>query len=525
MARSKYMAQKAAAEPKPAVEAQVLPEAAEAWDAAQAREARQLLYDAQLLTDELARRQREEKLRLYRPHPKQRLFHQCDKHNRWALGGNRTGKTEVGAAELVWFARGTHPFKRITRPMDLWAVSLTNEVQRDVAQKKVLSYLDPKWIKGVKMREGRADDPDHGVIDFILVESVHGGNSIIGFKSCDQGRERFQGTSKDGIWFDEEPPLEIYQECVMRTLDCNGYIWGTMTPLKGLTWVYDLIYLNERDDPEVWYIAMSWEDNPYLPAEEVKRLTLTLTDEELEARRHGRFVALSGLVYKEFREEIHVIDPFPIPREWQDTISIDPGMDAPLSAHWYACDHDGNVYVVAEHYRRGWNIVQHMREIERISYELDWKRDIRGHLSAIMDAAADQHTLQSERSVAEVFREAGLNVNTNVNKVKWAGIQMVKRYLELQPHLDEKRWPQGKPRLFIFSCCTAMVKEIKAYRWKENNDETGREEPIKKNDHAMDDLRYYIMSRPEGTAPVSTFESPLLAHKKRLAKRLHHGRR
>lgn len=158
------MAQKAAAEPKPAVEAQVLPEATEAWDAAQAREARQLLYDAQLLTDELARRQREEKLRLYRPHPKQRLFHQCDKHNRWALGGNRTGKTEVGAAELVWFARGTHPFKRITRPMDLWAVSLTNEVQRDVAQKKVLSYLDPKWIKGVKMREGRADDPDHGVI-------------------------------------------------------------------------------------------------------------------------------------------------------------------------------------------------------------------------------------------------------------------------------------------------------------------------------------------------------------------------
>ena len=177
-------------------------------------------------------------------------------------------------------------------------------------------------------------------------------------------------------------------------------------------------------------------------------------------------------------------------------------MDAPLSAHWYACDHDGNVYVVAEHYRRGWNIVQHMREIERISCELDWKRDIRGHLSAIMDAAADQHTLQSERSVAEVFREAGLNVNTNVNKVKWAGIQMVKRYLELQPHWDEKRWPQGKPRLFIFSCCTAMIKEIKAYRWKENNDETGREEPIKKNDHAMDDLRYYIMSRPEGTAPV-----------------------
>ena len=40
----------------------------------------------------------------------------------------------------------------------------------------------------------------------------------------------------------------------MRTLDCQGYIWGTMTPLKGLTWVYNSIYLNKKNDPEVWCI-------------------------------------------------------------------------------------------------------------------------------------------------------------------------------------------------------------------------------------------------------------------------------
>lgn len=488
------------------------------------KEAKGLLYEAQLLIDELNRRKREDKLKYYVPHAKQMQFHQCPKRNRWALGGNRTGKTEVGAAECVWYARGTHPFKQITRPTDGWVVSLTNEVQRDVAQQKVLSYLNPNWIKGVKMREGRADDPDHGVIDFILVESVHGGNSVIGFKSCDQGRERFQGTSKDYIWFDEEPPLEIYQECVMRTLDCKGHIWGTMTPLKGLTWVYDTIYLNEKDDPEVWYIAMSWEDNPYLSEEEVKRLTLTLSDEELEARKHGKFVALSGLVYKEFREEMHVIDPFPVPREWQDTISIDPGIDAPLSAHFYATDHDGNVYVVGEWYRSGYNIMQHMREIERVAVELDWKRDIRGNLSCIMDAAADQRSLQSEKSVAEVFRECGMNVNTNVNKSKWAGIQTVKGYLMPHPHYDESRWPEGKPKLFIFRTCTAMIREIKAYRWREGN-ATGREEPIKKNDHAMDDLRYYIMSKPQGTHPKSEYKNPLLEHKKRLAKRMQKERR
>ena len=491
----------------------------------ESKELKGLLYEASLLVGEMERRHREDKLRYYQPHPKQLEFHRCDKRNRWALGGNRTGKTEVGAAEAAWFARGTHPFKKINRPMNGWVVSLTNEVQRDVAQQKVLSYLNPEWIKGVKMREGKADDPDHGVIDFLLVESVHGGLSTIGFKCCEQGREKFQGTSQDFIWFDEEPPLEIYQECVMRTLDCKGYIWGTMTPLKGLTWVYDTIYLNASDDPEVWYIAMSWEDNPYLSKEEVSRLTATLTDEELEARKHGKFVALSGLVYKEFHEEIHVIDPFPVPREWMDTISIDPGMDAPLSAHFYAVDHDGNVFVVGEHYQKGWNIVQHMKAIDNVARALDWKRDVRDHLSCIMDAAADQHSLQSERSVAEVFRENGMNVNTNVNKSKWAGIQRVKEYLMLQPHYDEQRWPRGKPKLFIFRTCTAMIKEIKQYRWREDIGNGGREEPIKKNDHAMDDLRYYIMSKPEANTPTNSFKNPLLEHKKRLAKRLKQQRR
>lgn len=489
------------------------------------KEAKSVLYEAQLLSEELQRRHREDKLKYYVPHTKQVLFHKCEKRNRWALGGNRTGKTEVGAVEAVWFARGTHPYKKIERPTSGWVVSLTNEVQRDVAQQKILSYLNPAWIKGVKMREGRADDFENGVIDYILVESVYGGISTIGFKSCDQGRERFQGTSKDWIWFDEEPPLEIYQECLMRTLDCRGNIWGTMTPLKGLTWVYDTIYLNEQDDPEVWYVAMSWEDNPYLSVDEIERLTFTLTDEELEARKHGKFVALSGLVYKEFREEIHVIEPFPVPYEWQDMISIDPGMDAPLSAHFYAVDHDGNVYVVGEHYQKGWNINQHMRALNELANQLEWKRDYRGNLSCIMDAAADQHSLQNERSVAELFRELGMNVNTSVNKSKWAGIQTVKQYLELRPTYDEARFPNGKPKLFIFNCCTAMIKEIKAYRWKENAN-GNREEPIKKNDHAMDELRYYLMSRPEAHIPSRReLQNPVKNHKKKLMKRLKKERR
>lgn len=481
-----------------------------------------LLYEAELLMGEIERRKREEKLKYYRPHEKQLMFHQCMKRNRWVLGGNRTGKTEAGATECVWLARGTHPYRKIGRALNGWVVSLSAEMQRDVAQKKLLSYIDPEWIRGIRMREGSASDPEGGVIDYIQIECVHGGVSTIGFKNCAQGREKFQGTSQDFIWFDEEPPEDVYQECLMRTLDNGGLIFGTMTPLKGMTWVYNAIYLNQGNDPEVWYVAMSWADNPYLSAQAVAQMTAALSEEELATRRNGRFVALNGLVYGEFDEAVHVIDPFDIPREWQDLISIDPGMSNPLSAHWYAADHEGNVYVVAEHYRAGVGIDEHMADIDRISRELEWKRDGYGRLDALMDAAADQHTLQAEKSVAELFREKGLNVNTRVNKSRWAGIQRVKQYLRRRPCFDKARWPEGKPALFIFRTCPMMIREFKQYRWKADGE---NEEPVKKDDHAMDELRYYLMQRCDAVRMEDAREGPILAHKKRLAKRLKERRR
>lgn len=142
-------------------------------------------------------------------------------------------------------------------------VSLSAQVQRDVAQKKILYYLRKDWIEEIVMVSGRKDSPEGGVIDFIRVKNVFGGISVIGFKSCDQGREKFQGTSLDYVWFDEEPPKDIYEECRMRVFDRKGDIFGTMTPLKGLTFVYEEIFLNRRGDKEVWYEFMEWADNPY----------------------------------------------------------------------------------------------------------------------------------------------------------------------------------------------------------------------------------------------------------------------
>lgn len=419
-------------------------------------------------------------------HLKQLAFHMCNKKNRWVFGGNRSGKTECGAVETVWLARGIHPYRQNKKDVQIWVVSLSTQVQRDVAQEKVLSYLSKSWIKEIVMLSGRKDSPQNGVIDYITILNVFGGESKIGFKSCDQGRDKFQGTSLDYVWFDEEPPEDIYKECRMRVLDRCGEIYGTMTPLKGLTWVYNTIYLNEGNDEEVWCEFMEWADNPYLSQGEIKSLTATLSQSELEARRYGKFINSGGQVYSEFDESVNVIEPFNVPQEWYDNISIDPGLNNPLSAHWYAVDYDNNIYVIAEHYETNQTVEYHANKIKEICKRLNWHTALNGMYSALIDSAANQRTLSSPKNVCELFYDNGILVNPKVNKDLYSGINRVKSYLKNS---------NGVSKLFIFKNCPNMIREIKGYFWG-NNDA-----PIKKDDHAMDELRYYIMSRPENQPP------------------------
>ena len=461
---------------------------------------------------EQKRRQENDKLAAYntgeKKHEKQLAFHKCKKRNRWVFGGNRSGKTECGAVECVYMARGTHPYRENRRDVQGWVVSLSTQVQRDVAQKKILQYLRRDWIEDIVMISGRKDAPEHGIIDFIRVKNVLGGSSVIGFKSCDQGREKFQGTSLDFVWFDEEPPEDVYLECRMRVIDRKGDVFGTMTPLKGLTFVYNEIYLNRRGDPEIWYEFMEWRDNPYLDEEEIRAVEGAMDEKTLQSRKYGKFGADdAGLVYPEFDESVHVIEPFAIPKEWQDNISIDPGLNNPLSAHWYAVDYDDNVYVVAEHYEAGRDIDYHAERIKEISERLGWHTDGKGRVCALIDSAAKQRTLGSIKSVVELFYERDILVNPNVEKDLFSGIARVKSYLNLK---------NGLPNLYIFPSCVHLISELKGYRWGSGD------APRKVDDHSLDEMRYYLMSRPKNVRPIE--KSEVQKDKEKRIRRLRRGR-
>ncbi len=473
---------------------------------------REIVEKIKRIEAELDRRREEDGLARYNSgevkHEKQLAFHKCLKRNRWVFGGNRSGKTECGAVECVYLARGIHPYRKNKKEVAGWVVSVSAQVQRDVAQKKILQYLRRDWIEEIVMQSGRKDSPESGIIDFIRVKNVLGGTSVIGFKSCDQGREKFQGASLDFVWFDEEPPEDIYFECRMRVMDREGEVFGTMTPLKGLTFVHREIFMNAHNDPEVWYEFMEWHDNPYLSAREVAMMESCMDETQLQARRFGKFAAAEGLVYPEFDERIHVIKPFEVPKDWQDNISIDPGLNNPLSAHWYAVDYDENVYVIYEHFAAGKDVDFHAAEIKRICEQLGWKKDGKGRICALIDSAAKQKTLAGVKSVCELFYERDILVNPNVEKDLFVGIARVKSYLNQK---------NGLPNIYIFENCVNLIRELKGYYWGSGD------VPKKRDDHCLDEMRYYLTARPKKLATVEE-KTPIQRDKERLWRRIKRDR-
>ena len=120
---------------------------------------KEILINIKKIDEQLKKIQPNDKLKNYNSgeivHQKQLLFHKCQKRNRWVFGGNRSGKTECGAVEMVWLARGIHPYRKNKPNIEAWVVSLSTQVQRDVAQAKVLSYLNKAWIYDICMLSGR----------------------------------------------------------------------------------------------------------------------------------------------------------------------------------------------------------------------------------------------------------------------------------------------------------------------------------------------------------------------------------
>lgn len=206
---------------------------------------------------ELKIRKSRNRLKDYRPYTKQRQFHAAGAQHteRLFMAGNQLGKTWAGGFEWAIHLTGRYPDwwegRVFDEPVKFWAAGITGESTRDNPQRILVGPPQQKeaWGTGAIPFDALKDTtPARGVpdaLDSVIVKWGGGGDvqakeSVLGFKSYEKGRAKWQGETLDGVWYDEEPPPDIYSEGVTRTNVRNGLNIVTFTPLLGWSDVVQL---------------------------------------------------------------------------------------------------------------------------------------------------------------------------------------------------------------------------------------------------------------------------------------------
>lgn len=412
----------------------------------------------------------------YEPMPSQLKFHKSLARVRLYCGGNRAGKTTAGMIEAIWYMMGRHPYRTVLSPNSGWIVALDNEVLADVILPKLFEYLPEDLIKSFNKVKG-------------VLELKNG--SLCKFKSCDSGAEKFQSAERRWIWFDEEPPQEVWNECLIRVgarypLD----VWMTMTPLKGMDWSYDEIEQKQKPG-EIEVFGASFVDNYHiLPSERQRIIEKYEHTDEANARLHGHYFHKSGLIYKGLRPELHLVDPFPIPEHWPFIRIIDPHPRKPSAAIWVAVSPGNHLYVTDE-LNDPEEIL--LSEFAQRVKEIDGKRYI---VRSLIDPAARQGTAQTGMSTQEYLSqpEIGLHCEFANNNVTF-GYDAVRKRLQ---------GPDG-PTIHIFNNCWKTWKQLthlvyEEWRHRGANRDV-REVQRKVNDDLADCVRYACSEQFEYSDP------------------------
>lgn len=446
---------------------------------------------SKLVADGLRQVARKPNLLTYQPHIKQRRFHASTKKGRLYIGGNRSGKTVGGAVEAIRYAKGEHPDKRVPEAPNQGRI-VTVDFKK--GEQEIIIPQLKQWTPPSMLVNGSWDDSYS--TKYHKLTFANGSTAEI--MSHEQELDAYAGVPRDWTWFDEECPKSIWKECLARLIDADGDWWMTMTPVEGITWVYYDIYEPnmESDAPEIEIVTVHMDENPHLPIQSRINYLASLDEEERRIRGAGEFVAIGGLLLKEFKYNVNVVEHIKPPMEWEWWVSIDHGFRNPTAILWHAVSPNGAVYTFAEHYKPEWTVAMHAKRIKEINDELGREPD-----RYIGDLAMNQRQAATGLSVQQLYQQEGISVGL-AKKGKGsveAGINKMNDYFRMG------RW-------HISDMCPHILKEIRTYRGKEyasskiaemNNK---KEEPQKKDDHSIDSSRYLFTFMPNLAKPKSTYD-------------------
>lgn len=398
------------------------------------------------------------------------------------MAGNQLGKTVAGAAEVAMHLTGRYPEDWQGRRFDhgvTWiAGSESGELTRDGVQRLLVGPPDQEenWGTGfipadaIIDRTRRQGVPN--ALDSITVRHASGDLSTLYFKSYDQGRSKWQANTVHGVWFDEEPPEDVYFEGITRTNATGGIIMVTFTPLKGMSAVVARYVL--EDSPDRTVITMTIDDAEHYTDEERAKIIASYPAHEREARTKGVPTLGSGLIFPVVEDDL-VVEPFPIPRWWKRIAGIDFGWDHPTAAAELAYDADADiVYVVKDYRKREAPVVLHaaaLKPWEEKNTKLPWSWPHDGN----NDTAAGTN-------LATQYKDQGLRMLPERATFTDGSNSVEAGLMDMLDRMQTGRWK-------VFRTCHAWLEERRLYHRKDGK-------VVKERDDVISASRYaYMMLR------------------------------
>jgi hypothetical protein len=293
--------------------------------------------------------------------------------------------------------------------------------------------------------------------------------------------EQFEGWRGHLAWFDEPPPRDKYIATLRGLVDYAGRDWLTLTPLTQ-PWIYDDIYA--ANDEAISVTTCDIKDNPYLTDGAIKEFEKMLTVEEKEARLHGKFMHLSGLIYKEFNPSVHICEPPRVQSSWSRYCAIDPHERTPTAVVWVAVDPKGNHWIYDELWLADMDIKGIANAI------LAQQSDLPAHVMLIDPHADKENNLMGGFNVRKELMRYGVYTQRG-NSDPFLGKARIRQALSIRFSPVTKT---ESPVLRVSRECPQTIFEFQHYIYDEfrrNKDDYNlKEQPKKKNDHFMDALRY-----------------------------------
>lgn len=318
----------------------------------------------------------------FKPYKKQQEFFDlgATKPERLFQAGNQLyGKTTAGAVETAYHLTGRYPKnwagKRWDCPVRGWACGESMGWTRDQAQSRLCgphtTAFDRNavdWGTGFIPKECLIDRTlSHGVqnaFDSITVRHITGGDSYLGFKGYEQGRNKFQGASLDFVWPDECPPSDIYSEILARLGATNGIVYTTFTPMLGATAVTDRFW--NDDSPQALkdrgVIKVGLSDVEGKTQDEIDREVSKYELHEMQARLNGEIMMGEGAIFEGINEAMlsfPAIELSKVPIWWRKIWGIDFGIGHPFAAVLLGHDPDRDIIFVMHEYKIADSLPQH----------------------------------------------------------------------------------------------------------------------------------------------------------------------